>query len=381
MSISNIEPITIVSNIIIYAGIVQGFYSAVVLTHTKLRNPANLYLAFLLMVLSISILHSAFVIPYFHQFHNTNFRVKEPFILLVVPFIWLYVKKLNEPQFSFRRKHLLHFAPFLVVMLFSLFFVFHRTRINDNQSLYLHTFVLNTVLYIIALGQYIFYLVYILRIIHSFNAKALNELSNTENIDPAWLRIFLFTFLAVFLLLIVMMVIAIHRLNADYFNNIVEIIGIEPIYILGYKGLFQQTILPVIPEIITDNSISEEKATPETKINEELLGKLRSFMENKKPYHEPELTLTSLAAQVEIGRNQLSELINIGTGGNFYDFVNKYRVDEVKRLMENPKFKDYTLLAIAFEAGFPSKSTFNSIFKKFTAFTPSEYRLNQINNE
>lgn len=372
------EIFSVIFKIIIYSGIVQGFYSAMVLTHTKLRNPANLYLAFLLMVLSISILHSAFVIPYFHQFHNTNFHVKEPFILLVIPFIWLYVKKLNEPQFSFRRKYLLHFAPFLVVMLFSLFFVFHSTRISDDQSLYSHTFVINIILYIIAFCQYVFYLIYMLRIIRNFKNKALNELSNTENIDPAWLRIFLFTFLAVFLLLIVMMVIAIHRLNADYFNTIVSLVFALAIYILGYKGLFQQTILPVIPEIITDNSIPEERETPETKIDEQLLNKLRSFMENKKPYHEPELTLTSLAAQVEIGRNQLSELINIGTGGNFYDFVNKYRVEEVKQLMENPKFKDYTLLAIAFEAGFPSKSTFNSIFKKFTGFTPSEYRLNLI---
>ena len=97
-------------------------------------------------------------------------------------------------------------------------------------------------------------------------------------------------------------------------------------------------------------------------------------MEKEKPYHNTELTLTSLASQVNIGRNQLSELINTGTGGNFYDFVNKYRVDEVKQLMENPKYKDYTILAIAFEAGFPSKSTFNSIFKKYTGKTPTEYR-------
>lgn len=97
-------------------------------------------------------------------------------------------------------------------------------------------------------------------------------------------------------------------------------------------------------------------------------------MNQQKPYHDPELTLTSLANSVNISRNQLSEIINTGTGGNFYDFVNKYRVEEVKQLMQNPKFKDFTILAIAFEAGFPSKSTFNSIFKKFTGLTPSVYR-------
>ena len=368
------EILSIILKIIIYAGIVQGFYSAIVLTHTKLRNPANHYLAILLMVLSISILHSSFIIPYFHQFHHTNFQIKEPFILLVIPFVWLYVKKLNEPQFRFSKKHLLHFAPFVVVMLLSFIFLLHNSEITDSKQFYSHTLTLNIVLYTIALGQYIFYLIYILRLIQKFKAKALNELSNTENIDPAWLRIFLITFLAVFLLLVLMMTIAIHRLEAGYFNQVVSLVFALAIYVLGYKGLFQQTILPQTQEIQSNNSERTERETTVNQLDEQLLKKLIDFMTNRKPYYDPELTLTALALQLEISRNQLSELINTGTGGNFYDFVNKYRVDEVKQLMEHPKYKDYTILAIAFEAGFPSKSTFNSIFKKFTGFTPSEYR-------
>ena len=360
--------LSILIQIITYAGILQGFYSAIVLTHTRLRNPANNYLAILLIVLSFSILHSAFIIPYFHQFHQTSFRIQEPFIMLVIPFIWLYVKKLNEPQFHFRRKHLLHFVPFVVVMLFSLTFVMHRSEVDNEGHFFSHTVVLNIVLYIAAFSQYLFYLVYMLRLIRNFKTKALNELSNTEYIDPTWLRIFLLTFLAVFLLLIVMMVIAIHKLNANYFNTIVSVVFALVIYVLGYKGLFQQTILPVITEI------QVKRATPEIKVDEQLLNKLLDFMIAQKPWHDPELTLTSLASRVDISRNLLSELINSGTGGNFYDFINKYRVEEIKQLMVNPKYKDFTILAIAFEAGFPSKSTFNSIFKKFTGLTPSEYR-------
>ncbi|MFA6403097.1 MAG: helix-turn-helix domain-containing protein [Salinivirgaceae bacterium] len=378
MSISNIEFITLILKIIIYAGIVQGFYSAFVLTHTKLRNPANYYLAILLMVLSISILHSSFIIPYFHQFHHTNFHIKEPFILLVIPLVWLYVKKLNEPQFRFSKKHMLHFVPFVLVMLLSIVFFVHNKEFVFDSQYNTHTLSLNILMYIVALGQYIFYLVYILRIIHSFKAKALNELSNTEDIDPTWLLIFLFTFLIIFVLLIAMMVIAIHSLEAGYFNQIVSLVFALAIYILGYKGLFQQTILPQKQEILPLTSEMNEKETIENRFDEQLLKKLLDFMTHHKPYHEPELTLTALALQLGIGRNQLSELINTGTGGNFYDFVNKYRVEEVKQLMENPKYKDYTILAVAFEAGFPSKSTFNSIFKKFTGDTPSEYRLNLI---
>lgn len=360
--------------VIIYAGIIQGFYSAFVLTHTKLRNPANRYLAFLLMVLSFSILHSTFIVPYFHHSHGTDFHIKEPFILLVIPFVWLYVKKLNEPQFRFAKRHLLHFVPFVMVMLFSITLFAYKKNVIPDSRFYSHTLTVNIILYIIALGLYIFYLIYILRILRSFKVKALNELSNTEDIDPTWIRIFLFTFLVIFVLLIGMMIIAIHRLEAGYFNQLVALVFALAIYILGYKGLFQQTIMPQKPEIEPPIMGKPEKDTSVNPLDEQLLKKLLDFMVSSKPYHDPELTLTALASQFQISRNQLSELINTGTGGNFYDFVNKYRVEEVKLLMENPRYKDYTILAIAFEAGFPSKSTFNSIFKKFTGLTPSEYK-------
>lgn len=369
-----VDFIETVFKILIYAGIVQGFYSAIVLTHTRLRNPANHYLAILLMVLSLSVLHSAFIIPYFHQYHHANFHIKEPFILLVIPFVWLYVKRLNEPQFRFSKKHLLHFVPFVIVMLLSVVFLAHNKEVAFDNRFYSHTLSLNIILYLIALGQYIFYLVYILRIIRSFKVKALNELSNTENIDPTWLRIFLFTFLSIFVLLIAMMAIAIHRIDAGYFNQLVSVVFTLAIYVLGYKGLFQQTILPPKQVISPITSVKSELDTPVNQVNEQLLKKLLDYMVTHKPFHDPELTLTALASQLEISRNQLSELINTGTGGNFYDFINKYRVDEVKKLIENPKFKDYTILAIALEAGFNSKSTFNSIFKKFTGATPSEYK-------
>lgn len=71
-------------------------------------------------------------------------------IMLVIPFIWLYVKKLNEPQFHFRKKHLLHFVPFVIVMLFNLTFVMHRPEVDDSGRFYSHTVVLNVVLYIVA---------------------------------------------------------------------------------------------------------------------------------------------------------------------------------------------------------------------------------------
>lgn len=361
--------LSFIETVVIYAGMVQGFYAALVLTHTKLRNPANYFLAWLMIILSLSILHSVVVAPYFHGSHDSAFLIREPFIMLVVPFLWFYLKKLNEPMFTFNWKSLLHFFPFPVIMVFSLILVIRHVEIKDNERFYHHSLWLNLTVYMIALCQYALYLVYMLRLIRSFKAKVLNEVSNTEHIDPTWMRIFLVTFLVIFILLIVMMVVAIHRIEAGYLNNVIPFVFALVIYVLGYKGLFQQTIVIDRVEQVTDLLV-----TKESWIDNQLLDRLLTYMNHHKPYYDAELTLTALAEQLKTSRNSLSEVINSGTGGNFYDFVNKYRVEEVKRLMQNPRYKDYTILAIAFEAGFPSKSTFNSIFKKFTGLTPSEYR-------
>ena len=103
-------------------------------------------------------------------------------------------------------------------------------------------------------------------------------------------------------------------------------------------------------------------------------GKLLTYMRESKPYLNPELTLVDLARQTDIGRNQLSQVINAGIGDNFYHLINQYRIEEVKRLIDADTKKQYTLLALANDAGFRSKSSFNHIFKKETGLTPSQYR-------
>ena len=100
-------------------------------------------------------------------------------------------------------------------------------------------------------------------------------------------------------------------------------------------------------------------------------------MDKKKPYLEEGLTLTGLAQQLNMTRNQLSSLINSNTGDNFYKFINKYRVEEIKKIFSDPGKNNYTILAMAYEAGFPSKSSFHKIFKELTGLTPTEY-LNRL---
>jgi len=106
---------------------------------------------------------------------------------------------------------------------------------------------------------------------------------------------------------------------------------------------------------------------------------LKEYMENEKPYRNRELTIFDLSEQLQIPRHFLSEVINEHLNKNFYTLVNEYRIEEVKDRMGDPAYKHLTILAIAYDAGFNSKSSFNTIFKQKTGQTPSEF-MNSISS-
>jgi AraC-like DNA-binding protein len=100
---------------------------------------------------------------------------------------------------------------------------------------------------------------------------------------------------------------------------------------------------------------------------------LIKYMREKMPYRKESLTLKQIAEDLNIHANNLSQVINKKEGCNFRDFINSFRVEEVKKELLKPRSKDKNILSIAYESGFNSKSAFNLIFKKHTDMTPSEY--------
>jgi len=97
-------------------------------------------------------------------------------------------------------------------------------------------------------------------------------------------------------------------------------------------------------------------------------------MEREELYRNPELTLESLAENLKVSSGYLSQIINKTTGDNFSRFLNQYRVEDVKKMLLDSEFNKYSLVAIGYEAGFNSKSTYYSAFKKMTSLTPKEYQ-------
>ncbi|PJJ60246.1 helix-turn-helix domain-containing protein [Hymenobacter chitinivorans] len=117
-----------------------------------------------------------------------------------------------------------------------------------------------------------------------------------------------------------------------------------------------------------------EKTALSPEVSAEILGRLRTLMTTAEPYRSPDLSLAELAAQLRVPGYQLSQVINEQCQQNFFDFINSYRIEEVKRQLLRPELAHLKLEEIGFAAGFNSKSAFNAAFKKHTQTTPSQFR-------
>ena len=167
----------------------------------------------------------------------------------------------------------------------------------------------------------------------------------------------------------------IHMETRTWLYQSVGLIFSLSVFALGYKGILQREVLytGAREENQDPVPVAPKEIKPQ---DQELIDRVVAYMNDKKPFLDSDLTLSRLARELSLSRSQLSLLINEGMRDNFYNFVNRFRVEEVKRLMVDPKYHNLNMLGLALEAGFKSKSTFNLIFKRFTGLTPSEYKKN-----
>lgn len=104
-----------------------------------------------------------------------------------------------------------------------------------------------------------------------------------------------------------------------------------------------------------------------------LKEKLSAYVETERPYLDPELNLRQLAENVGMPANQLSQLLNEGFDQNYSTFINSFRVNAFKEKLKDPSNHHLTLLGLAYDSGFNSKTVFNTYFKKITGQTPKAY--------
>jgi len=145
---------------------------------------------------------------------------------------------------------------------------------------------------------------------------------------------------------------------------------------LGYFGMNQSQVF--VPDYLMENSSDEKTIEKRSYISEEEVRevekKMKSIFETEKLYRDDSLTLSKLANALHTSDKKLSFYLNHHLNITFYDFVNRYRVQEFKSILQNETKANLSMLGIAYECGFKSKSSFNRVFKKETGLSPSQYK-------
>jgi AraC-like DNA-binding protein len=237
---------------------------------------------------------------------------------------------------------------------------------------------------LLIMGYFAYFLFKSYSLLKNFKDNILQVYSYRENVDLLWLRRLLVFFAAISFLVFPLGIISYFGFHsvvfADYFFFVTLVVFV---FFLGFWGYQQGQIFslngqeePVSGDATTDNLSDAENNTPATQHYKKEALLLQQLMKNNKPYLEPALTIHDLAGMAEMPTHKLSKVINKEFHCNFFEFVNQYRIEEFKIKAFSNGYKNLTILGIALECGFNSKSAFNRIFKEMTGLTPGDYIKN-----
>lgn len=357
--------------------IIIGFFSAGLLVFSPANRQANRFLAALLFSISCWLIDGLFRLANIYG-QNANLYFLPIFYSLGFgPLIYFYVRSLTDSQFVFTRWHWWHFGPVAVQVGLYVFLTLNNYEFRNWFWQTIHYPFTYRVEFD---GTWLSLLIYVglsLRLLQRYGRYVRENFSETSQLTLRWLQVLLIGLVLICGQWTYEMVLR-DRFNSYYtHDDSYWMLGVA-LVTMGVVGLRQRSMEQVQfqPEPESVNKLNAdptatEKPAPE--VSADYLDRVRRAMDVDKVYLNPTLTLTELAAHVGLNPKVVSQVINAGLGQSFNDFVNAYRVSEVKQRLQTNDLNRFTLLGIALESGFNSKTTFNRIFKEHTGQSPSAF--------
>ncbi len=364
-------PNHIAATIILIFGL-QAMALSILLLKKRPKRQSNFFLALVLFffaLLEINIGMAKLMVSYDL---TRGFRYVQLELLFGIgPALYFFTKSVTDPEYRISPKEYIHFIPVVLEFIFYRT-VFYREGASGLYQTSSHPY---SIIYLLEqwLGTLsIFtYALLCVRLLVNYRLWVKSKFSNLKNKSLGWFRIPIFIYTGFWISWII-----ITKVDYYIFQNFFRDFYFLPANIvlsiittwIGFRGYiksqtealgFQRASLK--PETAASNPKKAELIT--------------ELMKSQKPYLNPDLDLQKLSELAGMNLKTISRIINHDLQMNFYEFVNKHRVEEFKTRLQQSNHDQLTLLGHAFECGFNSKSTFNHIFKKYTEQTPREYYL------
>jgi AraC-like DNA-binding protein len=362
---------SILNGILIFSILQALLFSLLFLTKRKKSLP-DILIGILLSILAIQ----TFLIFFIHNDLINNSFIFIPIIisLLYGPVQYLYVLKICSGNAKIQIHDLLHFISILFFSIISI--TFHTSTVFIK---------------ILAATSSVSGLAYCISSLHLLIKHKVNirkHFSFTEKVNLSWLHKVVIGFILIWsgaVILVFLRRIFNISISLDWFYIAIPAF----IFYIGYHGIKQQVIFSF--EINAPESNSSSVNKEDSIINKEIYKKsglqpiqmqvinekMLYLMKSENLYRQSSLSLQDLSDKLNIPPHHITQTLREFNQQNFYDFVNSYRINEFKQRVDKGDAKKFSLLGIAFDCGFNSKSSFNRIFKKSTGLTPSEYKSKQ----
>ncbi|WP_046246604.1 helix-turn-helix transcriptional regulator [Hymenobacter terrenus] len=337
------------------------------------NKKANLILSLLLLCLAGALLSDLLDHTYFFRQYPQLLGYEGLLLSAVGPLLYLYVLYHTRPDMRPLPAHLLHLLP--VALHFTILWDFF-TGDSTTKLVYVKQqdwgaiphneaarHLLKVLLLLYGIASYL-----LLR-----HRRVIRELaSSVKDQQLQWLRN----------LLLIMIGLSVVWMGISLFKQAGYLIGFGMLffsYWIAYHAVRQKylfepaSMTAILPLIQEEPEVRYRTSTLKAEDMRGLMEQVTQHINETRPFLEPNLSLTSLAEQLQLTPNSLSQVLNEGFGESFYKFINRHRVQESQRLLRDPAFRHYSMLGIAHQAGFSAKSTFYKVFKEVVGCSPSEF--------
>ena len=355
--------------IIAWVGISQGLFSAMLVLSKKKKSRSDLILAAWLILMAID----------FFTLIMDYMILDKPLLsssfLLINPAFYLYVKSLINRDFAIKPIQILHLLPFLFFETFA--YVIQETVQLNDFLLVDDSYWFRLVFGVFNIISWLVYNYLSISMLSKHRKNILQEFSSLgHGIKLIWVSSIVI-FYNVYC--IVLFITGLSVIFTGRFILLPQAINYSVllflIYILGFYGLWQRDIyIKKEKKESNDDQVRYKYSALTEKQKKVITEKIVKAVEQKKLYLNPELNMDMLSETIKVPKHHITEVLNIDLNSNFFNFVNSYRVEEVKKMLID-KSNLYSIEAIGYDCGFNSKSSFFSVFKKMTGKTPSAYKM------